>query len=297
MKNRRFLGLVLVVVLLLSMLGGCAKASDYAGNGAMLKDEIAYSEGMEEEGLSKPGQSEATQMPANQKLIRKLYMDAETEDMDALLSQVEKRIAELGGYVENRQVYNGSSRNTRSRNAELTIRIPAQQLDQFVDQIGEVSNVTSLRETTEDVTLSYVATESRIAALETEETRLLELLAMAEDMDDLLLIESKLADIRTELSQVKSTLKLYDNQVSYGTVYLSVDEVKEYTPVEETDGFFVRIGKGFVKSLKGVWNTILAIVEFLIISLPYFAFVGLILFLIILPFKLRKKRKNKKENK
>ena len=66
---------------------------------------------------------------------------------------------------------------------------------------------------------------------------------------------------------------------------------------EETDGFFVRIGKGFVKSLKGVWHAILAIVEFVIISLPYFAFIGLILFLIILPFKLRRKRKNKKENK
>ena len=41
----------------------------------------------------------------------------------------------------------------------------------------------------------------------TEEQRLLELLAEAKDMDDLLQIEDRLTQVRTELEQVKSQWK------------------------------------------------------------------------------------------
>lgn len=298
MKNRRILAIMFVVLLLLSTMTGCGAAEMSAGNAAYDAEYENVSEAVGEDGLSKTEQSSGTTAPVNQKLIRKVYMDAETEDMDSLLYQVEQRISELGGYVESREVYNGSTRYTRSRHADMTIRIPAESLDQFVNQVSEVSNITSLRETADDVTLSYVATQSRITALETEETRLLELLAKAETMEDLLLIESKLTDIRTDLEEVKSRLKLYDNQVSYGTIYLNVSEVKEYTEVEEEpEGFFARIGKGFMESAKDLWNGLLELVIFLISNLPYFLFLGLIALAIILPVCAHRKKKKKKEDK
>lgn len=80
-----------------------------------------------------------------------------------------------------------------------------------------------------------MAITSRITALETEESRLLELLAAAANMSDLLEIESRLTEVRTELEKVKSQLRIYENQVSYGTIYLTVSEVKEYTVVEEPE--------------------------------------------------------------
>lgn len=297
MKYRGFLSVLLVTLLLLSLLTGCGAADKATGNSVRVED---YEAGRAEiaDGLSKTEESVSAQAPVNQKLIRKVYMDAETEALDGLLTQVEQRIEQLGGYVENRQIYNGSSRYTQTRTAELTIRIPAAQLDQFVDQVTQVSNITSLRETTDDITLSYVATESRIAALETEEARLLELLAMAENMEDLLLIESKLTDVRAELTQVKSTLKLYDNQVNYGTIYLSAVEVKEYTEVEqEPEGFFPRIGKGFMKSLRGLGAFIIELMVFLVSSLPYIIFVGLIVTAIVIPVRIHKKKKKEKQAK
>ena len=124
----------------------------------------------------------------------------ETEDLDALLANVDARINELSGYVEQKEIYRGSLYANRVyRRAYLTIRIPAEQTDFFVEKVGEFSNITSSTEDVEDVTLQYVATESRITALKTEESRLLELLAQAKNMDELLLIESRLTDVRTEL--------------------------------------------------------------------------------------------------
>ena len=72
------------------------------------------------------------------------------------MAGVTSRISQLGGYVENQEAYYGSAyRNSGSCRADLTIRIPADQLANFVSQVSEISNVTSSRESAEDVTLSY----------------------------------------------------------------------------------------------------------------------------------------------
>lgn len=237
----------------------------------------------------------ASQLPENRKLIQTVRMNVETEDLDAVLQQIEGRIGELGGYTESSNVHNGSAYGGRRyRSASLTVRIPAASLDVFVDKVGEVSNIVSSNKTVEDVTLSYVATESRMKALQTEETRLLELLAQAETLDDILNIESRLTDVRTELEQVTSALRLYDNQVDYATIHLSVEEVTEYTDVTEPETVWQRIGKGFVKSLKGVGNFFRELFVFLIVASPYLLLVGAIALGVVLIIRLSIRRKRKK---
>lgn len=298
---KKYFAIILALLVTISLLAGCGGAK---GNGASneLADGIMGSAGgsvSEESTISKPSTGRGdTQLPENQKLVRKIWMDAETEDLDALLGQIDQRIGELSGYVEEREVNHGSaySGSRRYRNASLTIRIPAEHLDSFVDKVSESSNITSTNETTENITLSYVATQSRITALETEQARLLELLAKAENMDNLLKIESRLTDVRTELEEVTSQLRLYDNMVDYGTVYLSLTEVVEFTETEEPETVWGRIGKGFVKSLKGLGNFFTELFVFIIVGLPYFVVIGAAAAVVILLIKLRKKnRKQKKE--
>ncbi len=205
---------------------------------------------------------------------------------------MEAKVTQLEGYVENREVYNGSSYNSRrDRYARLTLRIPADRLDRFAEQVAEISNIVSNRESTEDVSLQYVATQSRITALETEEARLLELLAQAKNMDEILQIEARLTDVRGELENVTSQLRLYDNLVSYGTIYLYIDEVREYTQVEEPETVWQRISTGFVKSLKGLGNGFVEIFVFLVVALPYLLVIGAAAAGVILAIKLRRRKK------
>ncbi|MBE6980952.1 MAG: DUF4349 domain-containing protein [Ruminococcaceae bacterium] len=240
MKLKKLWIMVALVLVFSSLLAGCGAGESKAAvdYGYKADDMVAPENSVE---LSTNEGKTQSAMPANQKLIRKVRMTAETEQMDALLTSLDQRITELGGYVENRQVTTSADSRSTRRSADLTIRIPAENLDGFVNKISETANVLSVNETAEDITLSYVATESRIKALETEQTRLLELLAAAENMEDLLTIESRLTDVRTELEQVNSLLRVYDNQVNYATVELSIQQVQEFTEVREApDGFFER---------------------------------------------------------
>lgn len=299
---KKVFAVILAALLVCGLLFGCGKANDGAAaenmfgsaNGA-LRDE-AGEDAITDSAQSSTEQSSTVQVNPNQKLVRKIWLDTETEDMDALLVGITQRIAELGGYVESRNVYNGSQYNGRRyRSGELTIRIPAEQLDNFVQHVSENSNITNNKETADDITLSYVATESRITALETEEKRLLELLAGAETMADLLEIESRLTDVRTELEQVKSRLRLYDNQVSYGTIYLTVSEVKEYTVVEEPETVWERIGAGFMESLKTLGGFFTELFVTVVVGIPYLVLIGIVLTAVILLMKRRRKKKANKQ--
>lgn len=291
MKHRRFFAIVLTVFLLLGLLAGCGgKMSDMSGSGGNhyapeLAKEPADSL-YDKEGITQSGAAQ------NRKLIRTVRMDAETEELDTLLAQLDARIAQLGGYVEDREVYNGSAYSSgRSRYANMTVRIPVAHLDEFVTQVTDASNVTSSSENTEDVTLSYVATQSRITALETEEARLLELLAKAEDMNDLLLIESRLTEVRTELEKVTSQLRLYDNLVDYGTIHLYLREVKAYTVVEEEQTLWDRISTGFVESLQNLGVFLTELLVFIVTSLPYLAVLAVITLVIVVWIKSSQRRK------
>ena len=289
MKKKNLLSLAMVLLLLLSLTacGGSSKAP--MENAAADRAPAMMENGM----LTTDSASGAVALPEDRKLIRTISMDAETEELETLLTALEEKIAELGGYVENREVYNGSAYATRRyRHADLTIRIPADKVDGFVEHVSGVSNVVSSREDIDDVTLTYVDTESRVKALETERDRLLELMEQAQTMSDLLEIEGRLTEVRYELESVASRLKTLDNQINYATVYLNISEVQEYTPVVEKTAW-QRITEGFVDSLEGIWDGAVEAFIWVLANSPYLVVFAAAGFGVSVLLRKRKKRVKK----
>lgn len=286
MKMKNLFAVLLTVFLLAGLFAGCSAENPTAyDNGAsydsMVPTQAGY-DGIYDRTESAVESSTTSAAAQNRKLIKTVNMRAETKELDALLSWLDSKVAALGGYVEQRDIYNGSTYSTsRSRSADLTIRIPADQADAFVEEVGDYSNIISTNESVEDVTLTYVATESRMKALQAEEERLLELMAQAEDMSDLLQIEERLTDVRYELESVTSQLRTYDNLVRYATVSLYVSEVKELTEPEPVT-LWERISTGFAQSLKNLGNTLLELGVFLIVNIPYILVLGVIALVVLL---------------
>lgn len=295
MKVRKLLSVLLAVLMLLSLTacGAESKPREEMNAGA----DMYYGAPMETMASVelKTESGSASVLPANRKLIRTIRMDAETEDLTALLDSLTARIAELGGYVETKELYNGSAYSgSRRRNLSMTVRIPAEQADAFVSQVGESANVVSSSETVEDVTLQYVDTESQVKALETEQARLIELLAQAETLEDMLQIEARLTDVRYELERYASYLRTLENQVSYATVIIDISEVKEYTPVvEEEPTTWQRIATGFSLSLRNLGKVAKELFIGIIVFSPYLVILALLITvpLVILLRCTAKKRK------
>lgn len=252
------------------------------------------------EEIASDSETTTSDLPEDRKLIQKVNMSVETEDLDKLLSNLDKRIAELGGYVETSNIENGSAySNHRFRSATMTIRIPAKSFNSFINKVSELSNVVSSQKTVEDITLNYVATEGRMKALQAEEARLLQFMAKAETMNDLLTVEKRLTEVRAELETVTSALRVYDNQVNYSTINLTINEVKEYTDVTEPETVWQRISTGFVNSVKNIVNFFKELFIFLVVASPYLILLAIVPVTIIIIIKLnnRKRIKANKNNK
>ena len=300
---KKLTALLLTTVLVLTLFTACG-ASSIAQSAPAMKGDYAMEEMAPEapadmmNSISGAGETGSTALPENRKWIVTVHMDAETEDLDTLMTGLDETINGLNGYVEDQDIYNGSNyASYRRRNANLTIRIPAADVNHFTEAVSGIANVVSTNVSREDITLTYVATESKVTALKTEETRLLELLAQAENMSDLLEIEARLSDVRYELEHHSSQLRLYDNQVDYATIYLYISEVQEYTPVAEKT-VWERIRDGFTDSIEGVADGFVDFFVWITANSPYLVVWGIIIALIVLILrkfpKLRIRRKAKK---
>ena len=253
------------------------------------------SSGVDSAEIEEGAQAQSTE----RKLIKNVDMTVETEEFDSLLANVQNRIEELGGYVENSNVYNGSNYYDYAdddysllRSANITARIPADKLDEFLTLVSDTSNVISKTESVTDVTLQYVDLQSHKDALETEQQRLLELLEQAETVEDIISLESRLSEVRYQIESMESQLRTYDNQVSYSTVYLSIDEVKTYTQTKEQSRI-EKMTSGFMDSLQGVGNGFLDLCVKFVVAIPYIVVWAIVIIIVILLIRLIWKRSQK----
>ena len=240
----------------------------------------------------------------NRKMITTVNMSVETENFTDLVNTVENKVKELNGYMESYETgyqygycYNSDE---NMQYARLTVRIPADNMDGFITTVEDNANIISRSESTEDVTLSYVDTESRKKALETEYDSLLELLAKAENVDSIIALQTRLSDVRYEIESLESQLRTYDNKVNYSTIYLYIDEVSHITPVitkEKTT--WDKIGTGLSENLYAIGQWFVNSFITFIVILPYIgilAIFGLLIFIIIkLILRHDKKKRTERE--
>ena len=232
---------------------------------------------------------------SNRKLIRTVDLEIQTKEFDTVLTSVQERVQELGGYVEQSSIDSGSSYySSYNRYSYLTVRIPSDKLDGFLENVKETANVTNISESTEDITLRYVDAESRKIALETEQSRLLELLEKAETVEDIITIESRLSEVRYQLESYTSQLRTFDNQVDYSTVHINIHEVDRETKVEPK-GFWDEVKEEFGDSLYGIGNGIREFGIWFLGSSPYLVIWAIVIAGVVCAVKfVRKKRIQKR---
>ena len=296
MKHTRILALLLCMVLILTACGSSAPTEDMAMDNGYYSDgdyEFAPGETMASSEL-KSDSASLTETPAGErKLIKTVSINAETEHYDDLIPALDERIVALGGYVESRETGNYSRDRRWSR---MTVRIPADQLSEFIAHVGENANVLSTSEQTQDVTLQYADTEAKITALKTEQNRLLELLAQAQNLSEILEIEARLSDVTYELERYESQKRSYDNRIVYATVTLSIQEVRTLTPVEEPT-VWKRIRDGFLNSLESVGDGLVDVFVLVTAGSPYLVIYGLVIWgIVALIRKLRRKPQKIKQS-
>ena len=308
-KNFRYaslIALILSALFIIPLFGSCA-ASDGGYAADNMSPEMDYSKGEDYNGgvsYAPDGSITADNTAtANRKIIRTFTVYGETKTYDAAIAELNTSIAAFNGYISESRV-TGASYNyytTRGRSAYFVIKIPAENLDAFISQIGDTLNVTSSASTQQDISEAYYSIEARMKTLETERESLLQMMASintAQDYDFWYTLQKKISETEQQIAEYQAILKSYDGQVSYSTVNLTIDEVVEYTPTKEEDpSFGKRIAEAFVESWKDFGVGFMDFTVFMVRAIPtLLIFPGIPVVIIIVAVAVnRKKKKNKKK--
>ena len=89
-----------------------------------------------------------------------------------------------------------------SRTLSLTIRVPQDNYASFLEAAAQAGNLVDKSEQVQDVTTQYMDIEARLSNLTAQRTRLQELQANAENLSDLLEIESSLSDVQYQIEKL-----------------------------------------------------------------------------------------------
>ncbi len=276
------------------------EAYDYDANMDMVSESMSYGTDNETKQVTEAEVESEVNSKADRMLIKNVYMNVESEDVDAMVKNVEKRVDQLGGYIESTNIENTKYSSSERKTANIIARVPVEKLDGFVDEVEGQSNVLSQSSNAEDVTLKYVDMQSKLDSYQTEYDRIYELLKKADDLDTIIALESRLTEIRYQIESYGSQLKVMKNQASYSTINLSITQVIEYTPVVvEEKTRIEQMRDGFIKNCVRVGNGILDFFVGLIVALPvlivWAIVIGVIVFIIRLIIKKSRNKHPKKE--
>lgn len=231
----------------------------------------------------------------NRKIIEKIEMTLQTKTFDDLVLDIETKIKALGGYVESSEITGREVDSNNNRRANFTVRIPKEKSEEFSTFVSKTSVVIRRAVTTEDITLTYVDTESRLEVLKAEKESLEKLLTTASSVEDIIIVREKLTTVIQDIEAYSSRLRTFDNLVDYTTITLTVQEV-ERTKVVEKQNAWQQIGTNLANNFANLWNGIVDIFVFAVSTIPYLIIPAVAVVALIFGLKIAKSKKNKKDS-
>lgn len=287
--TKQALTTLLAILLLLAVLTGCgAKAASYdyavaeeAAAEAPMEEPAAAEEAIyeepeyesydlktnaeaapeEEAAVGDEAQEEAAEAPQNllaEKIIYSAYVHIETTEFDKALKSIDDMVKEYGGFIQSSEI-NGNTRtnadgttSVENRNAYYVLRVPSSKFNDCLNRSGTIGSVLSSNTVADNITSQFTDAEARKSSLAVQEERLLAMMEKSEDVETLVELENRLADVRYEIESLERQLINWQRSVDYSTVKLNVDEVEIYTPVlPVTPTFGERLNKAFADGWNG----------------------------------------------
>ena len=231
----------------------------------------------------------------NAKIIRTATITLQTIDFDKSVKDLAALTEANGGYYETSNNNAGGYYDQFARRtAYFVIRIPKENYVAFRDAVGAIGHIHSFAENSKNIGEEYYDTEMRLETLRTKHDRLLALLADAKQLEDIISLESALADVEYEIDRLSTTLRKYDSLIDYATFTVNLNEVAKISnDPGPQDGFGTRLlaqlSDGLSAFGEGVQNFVLWVAR----NIITLVILAIIIFIVVkLVIKYRKKRKS-----
>ncbi|WP_421754652.1 DUF4349 domain-containing protein [Croceimicrobium sp.] len=180
----------------------------------------------------------------NLHLIKEADIKYETKNLEESAQAINALTARLGGYISSEK----ANQNGYRKEILYTLRIPSAQFEKAMAGIGEGVQHFDRREIkTRDVSEEYVDVESRIKSAQEIEARLLKLLDRAKNVEEILQVEQKLGQVRSEIERAQGRMKYLKDRIALSSIEVHIYQEleKEVIDTDEPNRFVIAIKDGW----------------------------------------------------
>lgn len=151
-------------------------------------------------------------------IVRIASLELEVADVAVTLLDARREIVALGGYVSGSDEYDQGDR----RWASVTYRVPVARFNDAIDALRGLSDRV-VRESTQstEVTATVVDLDARIANLRASEEALVEIMARAGRIEDVLSVQMRLEDVRGQVERLEAQRANLADQAALSTLAVS----------------------------------------------------------------------------
>jgi len=232
-------------------------------------------------------------------IIQRASLELVVSDTEKSMEAIKDLVRELGGYIANSNAW----REGDWLRAHLTLRVPAESLEQALDQLKALA-VKVQRESLsgEDVTEEYTDLNARLRNLEATEKELRALLTEVREKpnstaEDILDVHRRLTEIRGEIEQVKGRMQYLEQMTALATIDVELVPDPLAQPVVEPGWAPLRTlteaSRALVRTLKTLVDALIWLVVYLLPILILIA-IPIVLLVLLIRWLVRRARAGKK---
>lgn len=171
-------------------------------------------------------------------VIKSVSMDMRVSDLAGAIAALRAETDKVGGSVSQLSVDSNADSAAAPTahspaatipipgpaDASLTLRVPADKLQEVEIVTSSLGSVTSQSSDESDVTQKHIDLSAHLVNAQAEEARLRVLLARASNVSDLLQVERELSRVQGDVESMQAQLASLNNQIEMATIKVSLSE-------------------------------------------------------------------------
>jgi Domain of unknown function (DUF4349)/Putative zinc-finger len=193
-------------------------------------------------------------------IIRTAALTLTTKDFDKARASLDEVLQRHHGYIGDLTV---STPVGAGRSFNVTLRIPADQLDAALADLRKLGRVESESESGQDVTAQYVDLQARLSNARNTELQLTDILQhRTGKLADVLAVENEISRVRGEIERTEAERKTVSNQVDFATINATVGEDYQARLQVLPTSTFGRIRNAAVEGYRTMVDGVISVVLF-----------------------------------
>lgn len=231
-------------------------------------------------------------------VIKNANLNIAVTDPTTSLTTVANMATEMGGYVVSSNLYKTTTSNgAELPEATITIRVPAERLDDAMNQIKALvpdptTDILAENVTGQDVTKDYTDLKSRLVNLENTEKQLQKIMDQATKTEDVLAVYNQLVSVREQIEVLKGQIQYYEESAALSMIAVTLKSKAGIEPLSIGGWQPVGVARNALQTTVEAFKFLVnAAIWLVLFALP----IGLLIFLPLrlLWWLIRRRRKNK----